>query len=143
MTLIDDSKLALIMRFVGIYRSINLEDNEIIHKQFQIIQDYVNKFPPDERGLRANEWIELNARLYREVSKKEIITERFANQRCPDCPLSGHSNLEHCQIHDQWMELLRQYIADDIDTTKYVEDTLNLLSQHKEYLRIRLVASSK
>lgn len=143
MSLIDDSKLALIMRFVGVYRSINLEDNEFIQKQLQIIRDYVNKFPPNERGLRANEWIELNARLYREVCKKEIITEIFADQRCPDCPLSGHSNLEHCQIHDQWIELLRQYVADDINTTKYVEDTLNLLTQHKEHLKIKLAASPK
>ena len=136
--MIDDSKLALILRFAGVNRKMNIEDDEFIQNQLQIIQDYVNKFPSEERGLRANEWIELNARLYREAYQKGIITERFTDQRCPDCPLSGPGSIEHCQIHDQWMELLRQYVADKINTTKYIEDTLNLLARHKEQLRIKL-----
>ena len=143
MPMIDDSKLALILRFAGVNRKINIEDDGFIQNQLQIIQDYVNKFPLEERGLRANEWIELNARLYREAYQKGIITEKFTDQRCPDCPLSGLGSIEHCQIHDQWLELLRQYVADDINTTKYVEDTLKLLTRHKDNLRIKLAASPR
>ena len=91
-----------------------------------------------EKELRAIEWIEKFAREYRKIWEKEIIDREFSEQRCPDCPLSESSILGHCQIHDRWLELLQQYANDEINSKKYVENTLKLLSQHKENLKIKL-----
>jgi hypothetical protein len=135
---IDDPMFAMILRFVGANQEIDFLDNRFIRNQLDIIQKYIEKFPAKERRLRAKEWIEENARLYRETWKKEIITNRYSNQRCKDCPLLGTTTYEHCQIHDQWVELLRQYALGDINTKKYVEDTLKFLGKHKEHLKVKL-----
>lgn len=67
-----------------------------------------------------------------------MLDREFSGQRCPDCPLVGDGRVKHCRIHDQWLELLGQYAAGEIDSRRYVEDALNLLARHKEDLRIKL-----
>ena len=135
---IDDPMFALILRFVGYNRGITLCNHDFIQKQLIAIQEYIEKYPPEEKGLRAFEWIKKNAHEYRERWVKEVIDKKFSDQRCPDCPLSGSSNLDHCQIHEQWLKLLQQYAADEINVKIYVENALNLLTQHKEDLKIKL-----
>ena len=135
---IDDPMFALILRFVGQNQKINLCNHDFIQNQLKAIQAYIEKFPPEEKGLRAIEWIEKYAREYRERWVKEVIDKKFSSQRCQDCPLSEANLLEHCQIHEQWLELLQQYAADEINAKIYVENTLNLLTQHKEDLKMKL-----
>jgi len=135
---IDDPMFALILRFVGHNQKITLCDHNFIQKQLKAIQEHIEKFSPEERGLRAIEWIEKYAREYRKRWEKEIIDKKFSSQRCLDCPLSEINILEHCQIHEQWQELLQQYAADEINSKEYIENTMQLLAQHKEDLKIKL-----
>lgn len=135
---VDDSMFALILRFVGRNQEITFCDQEFVQKQLKAIQTHIEKFPPQEQELRAIEWIEKYAREYRKTWEREMVDREFSDQRCPDCPLSRVDNFKHCQIHDQWLELLEQYVAGEINTRKYVETALNLLVQHKESLKIKL-----
>ncbi len=135
---IDDPMFALILRFVGHSQKITYSNHDFIQKQLKTIQEHIEKFPPEERKLRAIEWIENSARDYRERWVKEVIDQMFSSQRCPDCPLSRVNDLEHCQIHEKWLDLLQQYAAAEINTKIYVENTLKLLTQHKESLKMKL-----
>jgi len=135
---INDSMLSLILRFVGRYQKITYSNYEFMQKQLTTIQKHIDKFPPKEKELRAIEWIEKYAREYRKMWEADIIDKELSNQRCPDCPLSGINVFEHCQIHDQWLKLLRQYVTDEINSKKYVKNTLKLLAQNKENLKINL-----
>ena len=138
MSTINDSMFALILRFVGRNQEITFCDQEFIQKQLKAIQTHIKKFPSEEQELRAIEWIEKYARAYRKTWEKEMVDREFSDQRCPDCPLSEADNFKHCQIHDQWLELLEQYVAGGINSRKYVENVLKLLVQHKENLKIKL-----
>lgn len=135
---IDDPMFALILRFVGYNKKISFQDQAFIQNELRAIQEHIKKFPSEERGSRAMEWIEKYAHEYRKRWEEEIIDKELSNQVCPDCPLSDNNDSEHCQIHEQWMTLLHQYAADKIDSRKYIENTLNLITQHKEDLKIKL-----
>jgi hypothetical protein len=135
---IDDPMFALILRFIGHNKKITLCDNNFIQEQLKSIQEHVEKFSPEEKGLRAIEWIEKYAYEYRKRWEKEVIDKELSDQTCPDCPLSSTNTLEHCQIHEQWQELLQQYAADEINSRKYIENTLQLLSRHKEDLKFKM-----
>ena len=135
---IDDPMFSLILRFVGHNQNITFCNYHFIQKQLNAIQEYIEKFSPEEQGLRAIEWIEKHALEYRKKWENEIIDKKLSNQRCPDCPLSEINFLEHCQIHKQWQELLHQFIDDEINSRKYIEKALQLLAQHKKDLNIKL-----
>jgi len=136
---INDAVLALILRFVGRDQGVTVSDREFIQRQLKAIREHIEKFPPEEQESRAIEWIEEHSREYRKAWEKEVVTKEFSEQRCPDCPLSENGSSRHCQIHDQWRELLRQYATDKISSSKYVKSALTLLAQHKEHLKIKQV----
>ncbi len=138
MCTIDDPMFALMLRFVGYNQEIPFCDHEFIQKQLKTIQEHIEKFPLEEQEIRAIEWVEKYAREYRKRWEKEILDKEFSRQRCPDCPLSEINISEHCQIHGQWMELLQQYVADEIDSKKYIENALKFLAQHKKDIKIKL-----
>jgi hypothetical protein len=48
------------------------------------------------------------------------------------------SNVRQEQSQPLWLELLRQFTADEVDSKQYVERSLSLLSRHKEDLRFKL-----
>jgi hypothetical protein len=135
---INDSMLALILRFVGRGQGLTFCDDEFIEKQLDAIQAHINTFPWEERQQRAIEWIEKNAAEYRKTWEKDIIDNAFSGERCPDCPLAETDNNEHCQVHDEWLKLLEQYAADRINSKQYVKDGLALLARHKDNLRIKV-----
>jgi hypothetical protein len=135
---IDDPMFALILRFGGHNQAITFYNHDFIQKQLETIQEHIKKYPSKEKGLRTIEWIEKYAREYRKRWEKGIINKEISKQRCADCPLSEINTSEHCQIHEQWMALLQQYAADEINSKKYIENTLKLFTQHKEDLRIKL-----
>ena len=66
MYIVDDPTLALITRFVGDSPNPDLADAEFFRQQLSAIEAYVESFPDAERELRALEWIEANARQYRQ-----------------------------------------------------------------------------
>lgn len=135
---IDDPMFALILRFTGYNQAISFYDNCFIQIQLEAIQAYLDKYPPDEKKMRTIEWITKYARAYREKWEEEIIDKAVSNQKCKDCPLSGETVNEHCQIHEEWTALLHQYSAGEINSNVYIENTLKLLTQHKEDLKNKL-----
>ncbi len=135
---IDDPMIALILRFVGHGKKVTVSDHDFIQVELKVIQEHLKKFPPEDQGSRAIEWIEEHARGYRERWLKEVLGETFSSQGCPDCPLSEIVSPEHCQIHQEWLELLQQYAADEINSRIYVESSLKLLARHKEDLKVEL-----
>lgn len=140
---INDSMFALMLRFVGHKKEIAFSDSDFIEKQIREINDYIDKFPVEERESRTLEWIEENAAQYRKRWENDIIGREASCKRCPDCPLSDTGENEHCEIHNQWLELLEQYISGKINSKKYVQDGLKLLAGHKEDLRIKLSSFNK
>jgi len=133
---INDSMLTLVLRFAGRKQGIAFSDQEFMQKQLKAIQAYVGKYPPEERKKRSMEWITTRARQYRETWEEESITREVSSHRCPDCPLSDPGTDVHCQIHDQWMELLQQYMTKEMNSREYIESSLKLLAQNKEHLKI-------
>ncbi len=137
MYIINDSMLTLILRFAGRKQEIAFSNQEFIQKQVKAIQAYVDRYPPEERKMRSIEWIATRARQYRKTWEKENIAREISGHRCPDCPLSDPGTVEHCQIHDQWMALLHQYMANEMNSRKYIESSLELLARNKEHLKIK------
>jgi predicted metal-dependent hydrolase len=140
---IDDPMFSLILRFVGKNKEVTFCNHAFIQKQLKSIQKHIEKFPPEEQESRAIEWISKHAREYRKNWEITVMDNELSNQRCPDCPLSTDGTPGHCQIHEKWLELLHQYAADKINSKKYIEQTLKLLAQHKEDLKIKLSMMEK
>jgi len=135
MYIVDDPILALITRFVGDAKNLNLSDADFLLKQIAAIEQHVEQFPAEERDTRALEWIEAYAREYRQQWQKQAAVGVLAQARCPDCPLDGGNRTTPCAIHDRWLELLRRYAATEISSREYVEDSLKLLGQYKDRLK--------
>ena len=135
---VDDSLFALILRFAGFNQELSFHPDEFCKKQLQEIETYIEQFQPEERGLQAIKWIERYASEYRKNWNKEVISKEVSEHKCPDCPLQNGADSGHCEIHDQWVELLHKYVADEIDSREYVKNALALLATHKEDLRVKL-----
>ena len=133
---LDDPLLALILRFVGRSQKVTLRDDEFLHDQVGAIREHVAAFPAEDRKARALEWVEKHAREYRDRWAKATVGEILSDQQCVDCPLAETGSAENCQIHKSWLGLLRSYVADEISTTAYVEDSLDLLARHKRSLEV-------
>jgi predicted metal-dependent hydrolase len=134
---INDSMLTLILRFAGHKQAIAFSDQEFIQKQLNAIQEYLEEYPPEEQESRAIEWIAMYADQYRKMWEKESLTKEVSSHRCLDCPLSEPDIFGHCQIHEQWLALLQQYAANEINSRQYIESSLKMLAQNKEHLRIK------
>ncbi len=138
-SVINDALLALIVRFVGGNYDIHLCDNAFIQQQMNDIQAHINQFPIEEQNYQALVWIERYAKTYRERWEGEMIASELQRKRCEDCPLTNKSEYA-CQIHQAWLDLLQQYIQERISSQKYIEDTLQLLDEHKRVLKLRVGA---
>jgi len=134
---LDDSMLTLILRFAGRKQEIAFSDEEFLRRQVEAIQQYIERYPPEEQEMRAIEWIAERARQYRQIWEKEQLTDEVVTHRCPDCPLSSTGSDEHCEIHEQWLELIHQYMADELNSREYIESALELLARNKEHLKIK------
>ena len=135
---VDDSVFALILRFAGFDQELSFRADEFFKVQLQEIKAHIDQYQPEEQESRAIKWIEQYASEYRKAWNKDIVAEEVSEHKCPDCPLQDDNASGHCQIHDQWIELLQKYAADEIDSQEYVENALSLLATHKEGLRIKL-----
>ena len=136
MYIADDPTLALITRFVGEAQNLDLSDAQFLLEQIAAIEQYVAPFPAEERQIRALEWVETRARHYRQQWQKQAAVGVLAQARCPDCPLDGGSRTAPCAIHERWLDLLRRYAATEMSSEEYVADSLKLLSQYKDRLKV-------
>jgi len=136
MFIVDDPMLALIMRFVSKGEALDVSDQEFLQRQVVAIGEYVAQFPEEEKAQRAMEWIGNYAEQYRKEWQRNMATQELSEKRCPDCPLIANETESHCQIHEHWLLLLKNYASNNITSSTYVEDALRLLDEHKANLQI-------
>lgn len=135
--LVDDPMLALLTRFACGDGQLRLANEDFMLDQIATIQRYVAPFPPEQQNRLAREWIERYAERYRQAWQKRTVYAQAAQTRCADCPLADEGLTANCDIHHRWLDLLNRYIADELSSTRYVEDALRLLTEHKRRLRVR------
>ena len=134
----DDPMLALITRFAACCEDPEVSEGAFLRHQCERIREYVKDVSEDQRQERALEWITRNAEDYRQKWHESVVAKEAAASRCADCPLQRRNKMTTCEIHQRWLELLNQYVVGGISSKSYVVDTLNLLRQHKERLKIRV-----
>jgi hypothetical protein len=139
MFIIDDPMLALIARFGCSEGQLQLPEREFMRDQIATIQRYVAQFPAEQWNARALEWIEAHAERYRQAWQKKAVYVQAMQTRCPDCPLAEEGLTSHCQIHHRWLDLLNRYMAGEVSSRGYVENTLRLLSEYKTRLKVTAI----
>lgn len=138
MFIVDDPLLALIVRFVPDSGQPDQANEEFIRTQVLALKEYVAGFPEEERGNRALAWVQRHAKGYRRRWQTRTVARRTMYERCADCPL-GQQGAEHCEIHEQWLYLLKRYMDGDVASKKYVKESLALLQEQKDKLRQRML----
>lgn len=139
---IDDPTLALIARFVvKDIDNLSVSDEVIFRQQVEEIRRHIEDAPDEQQQQLALAWIEEHAERYRRQCQRKVFSRIVLHRKCADCPLINDNSKSSCIIHKRWVVLLRAYIADDISSDKYVEETLNLLNQHKTDLKISAISS--
>ena len=142
LSILDDPTLALIARFVvKDIDQLELSNETYLRHQLAEIKRYVSQFPEQEQEAVALAWIKEHAERYRDEWQKRKLSEVLPGQRCPDCPLTHDSSTSFCIIHRRWVGLLNEYVAGEINSERYIEETLRLLEQHKHNLHISAISS--
>ncbi len=136
MYIVDDPTLALIMRFGGENPDPMLSEADFLLQQVAAIEHHVSQFPESERQARALEWIEKYACYYRQQWQKQAAIGLLGSARCADCPLANGSQIAPCPIHKKWLQLLHCYAMDEITGQQYIENTLKLLKNQKDRLKV-------
>lgn len=138
---LDDPLLALILRFVVGTNQQGDANEAFLQRQIQTLKKYLARFPDEEQGARAMEWIEQHAKGYREDWQRRRVSHRTLCLRCTDCPLADRGVEEHCEIHEQWLYLLRRYTSGSGVAAEFVEGALRLLQANKEQLKVRTTSA--
>lgn len=137
MTLLDDALFALIARFVvDDIEHLSISDEEFLQHQLLEIKNLVKELPAERRQQVVMAWISEHAEQYRTEWQKKAFSQLLLKRKCTDCPLTNDGVQSFCIIHDKWTALLKDYIAGNIKSDKYVEETLQLLEKHKDNLKI-------
>ena len=142
MCIIDDPMLALIARFVvEDIDNISISDEMYLQHQVAAIRSYIEGAPRKQQQQLALAWIKEHAEQYRQEWQRRTFSKSVLDKRCVDCPLIHDSSKSSCVIHSKWAVLLNEYIADEIGSDIYIEETLNLLNQNKSNLKISAITS--
>ena len=142
MSIIEDPMLALIARFVvKDIDNLGVSDEAFLQHQVAEIRKHVGDAPAEQRQRLALEWIKEHAEQYRQEWQRRTLSKIALEKRCDDCPLIHDEPASACVIHKQWILLLQEYIAGDISSERYIEETLDLLSRHKASLKITEVSA--
>lgn len=142
MTLLDDATLALIARFVvDDVAHLSLSDEEFLQHQLIEIKNLVKEHPAEKRQQVVMAWISEHAEQYRSEWQKKAYSDLLLQRRCADCPLINDGGKSFCLIHYKWTALLNDYMAGNIESDKYVEETLQLLQKHKANLKVARILS--
>lgn len=138
---LDDPMLALITRFVVRETdALNVSDEQYLQDQLAEIRRHIERFPEHRREQAAMNWIAQHAERYRRQWQLQKLSSLMPNRRCPDCPLADDGSRSTCIIHKRWVGLLNEYVTGEINSHRYIEETLRLLGEHKDHLRVALVA---
>ena len=142
MCIIDDPMLALIARFVvEDIDNLSVSDEMYLQHQVAEIRSCIENSPEEQQQQLALVWIKEHAKQYRREWQRKTFSNMAINKRCTDCPLVKDDSDSSCFIHSRWVLLLKEYIADEISSDIYVEETLNLLNQNKKNLKISSISS--
>jgi hypothetical protein len=142
MCIIDDPMLALIARFVvEDIDNLSISDEMFLKQQVAEVSSYIENAPGKQQQQLALEWIKDHAEQYRQEWRKRTFSKVVLDKRCTDCPLIHDSSKSSCIIHSRWTVLLKEYVADKVDSDIYIEETLNLLNQNKTNLKISAISS--
>jgi hypothetical protein len=142
MCIIDDPMLALIARFVvEDIDNLSISDEMYLQHQVAKIRSHIENAPGKQQQQLALEWIKEHAEQYRQQWQRRTFSKIVLDKRCADCPLINDSSKSSCDIHSRWIVLLNEYIADEIGSDIYIEETLNLLNQNKNNLKISAISS--
>jgi len=142
MCIIDDPMLALIARFVvEDIDNLSISDEMYLQHQVAEIRSYIEKAPGEQQQQLALAWIKEHAEQYRQEWQRRAFSKIVLDKRCVDCPLINDGSKSSCAIHSRWVVLLNEYIADEIGSEIYIEETLNLLNQNKTNLKISAISS--
>jgi hypothetical protein len=142
MCIIDDPMLALIARFVvEDIDNLSISDEMFLKQQVAEVSSYIENAPGKQQQQLALEWIKDHAEQYRQEWRKRTFSKVVLDKRCTDCPLIHDSSKSSCIIHSRWTVLLKEYVADKVDSDIYIEETLNLLNQNKTNLKVSAISS--
>lgn len=141
MCIIDDPMLALIARFVvEDLDNINISDEMFLQQQIAEIRSHIEKSQTKQKQQQlAMEWIKEHAEQYRQEWRRRTFSEVVLDKRCTDCPLINDNSSPFCSIHSKWVVLLKKYVANEIGSDNYIEETLNLLEQNKTNLKVSAI----
>lgn len=142
MVILDDSMLALIARFVvDDISKLSISDEKFLKHQVLEIKSQIEDVPGEQQQKVILEWIREHAEQYRKQWHAETITQLLLHKRCSDCPLIDNGSSSNCAIHDRWIELLKDYLAGEVDSEEYVLQSLKILGEHKQELKISRIAT--
>ena len=142
MTILDDSLLALIARFVvDDIEHLSIPDENFLKHQVLEIKNHIENVPKEQKQKIILEWIQEHAEQYRKHWHQKAITQILLHKRCSDCPLIDDGISENCAIHEQWINLLKDYLAGKVDSEKYISESLRMLDEHKQELKISSLAT--
>jgi hypothetical protein len=130
----DDPLLACIVRFVLRADDSETDNEEFLGLQIKALRRHLLQFPAEEQDDRAMDWVVQHAANYRRYWQRRTISEQTWSLRCKDCPVAERGSTEHCEIHEQWLYLLRRYMLGEIRSRDYVERALSLLQANKDAL---------
>jgi len=133
----DDPLLACIVRFILPSEEAGPDDEAFLGLQIKALRRHLLQFPAEEQDDRAMDWVVQHAADYRRYWQRRTISEQTWSLRCKDCPVAERGSAVHCEIHEQWLYLLRRYMLGEIRSRDYVERALALLQAHKDALRCR------
>jgi hypothetical protein len=142
MGIIDDQMLALIARFVvEDIDNLSISDEMFLQHQVAEIKSCIENAPRKQQQQLALAWIKEHAEQYRQEWRRRTFSKVVLDKRCADCPLIHDSSKSYCIIHSSWVVLLKEYVADEIGSDIYIEETLNLLNQNKTNLKVSAISS--
>ena len=144
MFIADDPLLALILRFILDPDRSEVENEEFLRVQIKTLRKHLLQFPAEEQEARAMDWVVQHAAGYRRCWQRRAVSRQTWSLRCEDCPLRDRvDNAEHCEIHEQWLYLLRRYLTGEIRSREYVQHALALLQEQKDALARRRVVAER
>ncbi len=142
MCIIDDPMLALIARFVvEDIDNLSISDEIFLQHQVAEIGSYIENVPRKQQQQLALAWIKEHAEQYRQVWQRRTFSKVILDKRCADCPLIHDNSKSSCIIHSRWVVLLKEYVAEEIGSDIYIEETLSLLNQNKTNLKVSAISS--
>jgi len=142
MFIADDPLLALILRFILDPDRSEAENEEFLRVQVKTLKRHLLQFPSEEQEARAMDWVAQHAAGYRRCWQRRAVSRQTWSLRCEDCPLRDRvDTAEHCEVHEQWLYLLRRYLTGELRSREYVQHALVLLQGQKDALARRRVVA--